>query len=502
MLRTRSGWKQSSRSGNSGLRLPLLMLLALLIIANIAYHHFLLLFKVFSVMNSTYTVLARKYRPSTITELKGQEVLVQTLQNSFKSKRIAHAFLLSGARGIGKTSTARILAKALNCTGADGQGQETLTPCGVCDNCISIGKDSSLDVTEMDAASNTSIDDIREVIESVKYHPVNSRYKVYIIDEVHMLSKSAFNALLKTLEEPPAFAKFIFATTEIKKVPITIISRCQHFSLRRLNIQQLEEHLADICKKENVTFEPRALTLIAQAGDGSVRDSLSILDQAINIASGNLTEQSLEHMLNKDNTIHTFELFKALCIGDDKGALTLLSEVYNRGLELTALIEELLELCHLITMYKVMGDSVSNLGHLLTSDQIVKYQALSNALTLNGLMVLWQLLVKGLEEVSLSVEQRRATEMLFLRITWLNTDIFSTEVLRKYLATSYRPMGNKDAPSIPAAVASSDAREENFNAAPPPLQEVALPNKAEPNPATDVTDHDLKMLFPGAAVVD
>ncbi|NUB17251.1 DNA polymerase III subunit gamma/tau, partial [Azospirillum brasilense] len=244
-----------------------------------------------------YRVLARKYRPKSFAELIGQDALVRTLTNAIHSGRIAQAFMLTGVRGVGKTTTARIIARALNCTGPDGTGGPTVTPCGVCDNCRAIAEDRHVDVMEMDAASHTGVDDIREIIDGVRYAPVSARYKLYIIDEVHMLSKSAFNALLKTLEEPPAHVKFVFATTEIRKVPVTVLSRCQRFDLRRVDAQVLKEHFTRITGLEGAGIEPDAAALIARAADGSVRDGLSLLDQAIALAAGTVTAQQVCDML-------------------------------------------------------------------------------------------------------------------------------------------------------------------------------------------------------------
>lgn len=398
-------------------------------------------------MNNNYTVLARKYRPSTIGQLKGQDVLVQTLTHAFESGRIAHAFLLSGARGVGKTSSARIIAKALNCIGPEGKGGITLNPCGVCPHCTSINNDSHLDVTEMDAASNTSVDDIREIIESVKYQPTSARYKIYIIDEVHMLSKSAFNALLKTLEEPPSFAKFIFATTEVKKVPITIISRCQHFFLQRLNQAELAKHLLYVCQKEKITCDPQAAQLLAGAAEGSVRDSLSLLDQAINACNENITEESVLTLLNKSQSGLSFKLFKALCVGADKTALSHLNQIYNQGLEIVTIFEELLEICHVLTLIKTDNHSGSLLGQTLSSTQQENYNRLANEVSLNGLTLLWQMLVKGLEELRLSTNLKRAAEMLIIRITWVHQSIFNTEILRRHLGEE---VGKETHPAVPS----------------------------------------------------
>ena len=267
----------------------------------------------------TYRVLARKYRPATFGELIGQDALVRTLTNAIESGRLAHAFLLTGVRGVGKTTTARIIARSLNCVGPDGAGGPTATPCGVCENCTAIAADRHVDVIEMDAASRTGVNDIRELIEGVRYRPTSARFKIYIIDEVHMLSGAAFNALLKTLEEPPPRVTFIFATTEIRKVPVTVLSRCQRFDLRRVDMAVLTAHFAAIAKQEAVAIDDAALALIARAADGSVRDGLSLLDQAIAHGAGTVEEPAVRDMLGLADGARIFDLFDALMKGDAAG---------------------------------------------------------------------------------------------------------------------------------------------------------------------------------------
>ncbi|HMA49705.1 MAG TPA: DNA polymerase III subunit gamma/tau, partial [Magnetospirillaceae bacterium] len=244
-----------------------------------------------------YRVLARKYRPVDFAGLIGQDALVRTLTNAIKTGRLAHAFVLTGVRGVGKTTTARIIARALNCVGPDGQGGPTIEPCGVCDQCRAIAEDRHVDVLEMDAASRTGVNDIRELIEGVRYRPTSARFKIYIIDEVHMLSTAAFNALLKTLEEPPEHVKFIFATTEIRKIPITVLSRCQRFDLKRVEMEVMAEHFTKIAGLEKAGIEPAALAMICRAADGSVRDGLSLLDQAIAHGAGQVVESQVRDML-------------------------------------------------------------------------------------------------------------------------------------------------------------------------------------------------------------
>ncbi|MDH3235146.1 MAG: DNA polymerase III subunit gamma/tau, partial [Alphaproteobacteria bacterium] len=286
-----------------------------------------------------YRVLARKHRPQSFAELVGQDALVRTLTNAIERDRIAHAFVLTGVRGIGKTSTARIIARALNCIGADGKGGPTVSPCGVCEHCAAIAEDRHMDVIEMDAASHTGVDNMRELIESARYRPTSARFKLYIIDEVHMLSASAFNALLKTLEEPPEHVKFVLATTEIRKVPVTVLSRCQRFDLKRLDRETLTAHLSNIAKKENATIEDAAMAMIVRAADGSVRDGLSLLDQAIALGDdeaggktgGKVTGDAVRGMLGLADQARIVDLFDLLMVGKIADALTLVGELYRSG---------------------------------------------------------------------------------------------------------------------------------------------------------------------------
>jgi DNA polymerase III subunit gamma/tau len=296
-----------------------------------------------------YRVLARRHRPQRLSELIGQDALVRTLSNALRTGRIAHAFLLTGIRGVGKTSTARIIARALNCIGPDGQGQPTPEPCGVCEPCVAIAESRHIDVLEMDAATRTGIDDIREIVEGVRYAPTSARYKVYIIDEVHMLSEKAFNGLLKTLEEPPPQAIFIFATTEVRKVPVTVLSRCQRFDLRRVEGPQLTRHLAGIAASEQVAIEPDALALIVRAAEGSVRDGLSLLDQAITLLGGEgtpITARQVEDMLGLADRGRVLDLFELVMRGAIKEALGRLGELHDLGTEPETVVQELLEISH------------------------------------------------------------------------------------------------------------------------------------------------------------
>jgi len=363
-----------------------------------------------------YRVLARKYRPSRFSELIGQDAMVQTLGNAIKRDRLAHAFLMTGVRGVGKTSTARLIAKALNCIGEDGQGGPTIDPCGQCEPCRSIAEGSFIDVIEMDAASHTGVDDVREIIEAVRYSSVSARYKIYIIDEVHMLSKNAFNALLKTLEEPPPHVKFIFATTEVHKVPITVLSRCQRFDLKRISAEQLSAHFGMIVGKEGVTAEQEALDLIAQAAEGSVRDGLSILDQAIAHADmdgdGEVKAAQIRDMLGLSDRGAVRRLFAKLLEGDSAALLDAIAEQYRIGVEPLSLMNGLLSLSHQVTLFKVGRAS----DPTLSDEARQQFSDWSEQLSYPVLHRLWQLLLKGYQEVQQAHLPREACEMALLRV--------------------------------------------------------------------------------------
>ena len=372
-----------------------------------------------------YRVLARKYRPSSFEQLIGHDTLVRTLSNAFNSGRIAHAFMLTGVRGVGKTTTARIIARALNCVGPDGTGGPTMQPCGVCDACRSIAEDRHPDVIEMDAASRTGVDDIRELIESVRYRPVSARYKIYIIDEVHMLSKAAFNALLKTLEEPPPDIKFVFATTEINKVPVTVLSRCQRYTLPRIPLDTLASYYGEIAIKEKVEIEPGALALVARAADGSVRDGLSILDQAIALGFGALiTEAAVRDMLGVADRGLTFDLFEAVMAGDTPAALAGLEVLYNGGTDPAMVLQDLLDVTHFVTRLKLERptDPATAAQPLADGQDLARGRALAAKLGLAALARTWQLLLKGLPEVQMAPHPLKAAEMVLVRLVYV-TDL-------------------------------------------------------------------------------
>jgi len=394
-----------------------------------------------------YRVLARKYRPQDFTGLIGQEALVRTLRNAFASGRIAHAFMLTGVRGVGKTTTARIIARALNCVGPDGKRTSpTIDPCGVCEPCRAIAESRFVDVQEMDAASRTGIDDIREIIEGTRYAPAAARYKVYIIDEVHMLSKQAFNGLLKTLEEPPPHVKFIFATTEIRKVPVTVLSRCQRFDLRRIETEALSQHLAGIAAKEQIAIEPAALALIARAAEGSVRDALSLLDQAIahhDSAGASIAGEAVRDMLGLADRGRVLDLFEKLIGGEIAAALAEFKALYENGADPLAVIQDLLETTHFLTRVKVAPGAEGFFDG--GSAEAARAVTMAGKLTVPALTRAWQMLLKGLIEVRDAASPYPAAEMALVRLAYA-ADLPPTERLVRSL---------RDGETTPAAQTAS-----------------------------------------------
>ena len=390
--------------------------------------------------SADYKVLARKYRPSDFTGLIGQEALVRTLSNAFATGRIAHAFMLTGVRGVGKTTTARIIARALNCIGPDGKRTEpTIHPCGDCEPCRAIAESRHVDVQEMDAASRTGIDDVREIIEGVRYAPASARYKVYIIDEVHMLSTQAFNGLLKTLEEPPPHVKFVFATTEIRKVPVTVLSRCQRFDLRRIDSAELVKHLANIAAQEGVQIEEAALALVARAAEGSVRDGLSLLDQAI--AHGTeeiITADILRSMLGLADRGRVLDLFEKVMGGEVPAALTSLGELYDRGADPLAVMQDLLEIVHFLTRIKVAPGAEGFFDG--ASSEAKRSAEMAAKLSVPTLTRAWTMLLKGLFEVRDAARPVQALEMALIRLAYAADLPPADKLVRDLMDSSHPPL--------------------------------------------------------------
>ncbi|MGE0668560.1 MAG: DNA polymerase III subunit gamma/tau [Sphingomonadales bacterium] len=382
--------------------------------------------------SSPYRVLARKYRPGTFAALIGQEPMVRTLKNAIDSGRLAHAFVLTGVRGVGKTTTARLIARALNCVAADGQGGPTVDPCGVCRHCTAIAESRHVDVIEMDAASRTGIDDIREIIDGVRYAPGDARFKIYIIDEVHMLSKQAFNGLLKTLEEPPPHVKFIFATTEIRKVPITVLSRCQRFDLRRIETATLKQHFAALAALENVEIDDDALAMIARAADGSVRDGLSLMDQAISHGAGKVDAAQVRDMLGLADRARVLDLFEAVMGGDIRTALANVREQYNAGADPAAIVEDLLGVTHWLTQMKLAPEA-STEGFPEAERKFG--EKIVGSLAMPSLTRAWQMLLKGLEETRAAPQPIAAAEMVLIRLAYAADLPSPADLVRKLQGT-------------------------------------------------------------------
>jgi len=362
-----------------------------------------------------YQVLARKYRPESFADLVGQDAMVRTLKNAFEADRIAQAFIMTGIRGTGKTTTARIIAKGMNCIGPDGTGRPTTEPCGECEHCVAIMEGRHVDVMEMDAASRTGVGDIREIIDSVHYRAASARYKIYIIDEVHMLSTSAFNALLKTLEEPPAHVKFIFATTEIRKVPVTVLSRCQRFDLRRIEPEVMIALLRKIATAEGAEISDDALALITRASEGSARDATSLLDQAISHGAGETTADQVRAMLGLADRGRVLDLFDLIVKGDAAGALTEISGQYADGADPMAVLRDLAEITHWISVIKITPEAAED--PTVSPDERTRGQAMAAALPMRVMTRMWQMLLKALEEVAMAPNAMMAAEMAIIRLT-------------------------------------------------------------------------------------
>lgn len=366
--------------------------------------------------DNQYVVLARKYRPQTFEDLLGQDALVQTLTNAIKNNRLHHAYILTGIRGVGKTTTARLIARALNCTGLDGKGGPTIHPCGVCENCRAIAAGRHIDVMELDAASRTGVDDMRELLDGVRYKPTNARYKVYIIDEVHMLSKGAFNALLKTLEEPPSHVKFIFATTEIRKVPVTILSRCQRFDLQRLSIETLMQLFHKIIAAENLKADEEALEMVARAADGSARDGLSMLDQAIVLGDGKIKTETVIEMIGLADRTQTLALFEHLIAGSIPDVLKNLQLQYKNGANPMAVLQDLIDVTHMLTKAKIVPAALNT--EMLSENDRELCTKLAGSLSVAVLSRMWQMMLKGLTELNSAPAPLDALEMILIRIAY------------------------------------------------------------------------------------
>ncbi|WP_289040286.1 DNA polymerase III subunit gamma/tau [uncultured Aliiroseovarius sp.] len=394
-----------------------------------------------------YQVLARKYRPETFADLIGQDAMVRTLRNAFASDRIAQAFVMTGIRGVGKTTTARIIAKGMNCIGPDGQGGPTVEPCGQCEHCVAIAEGRHVDVMEMDAASRTGVGDIREIIDSVHYRAASARYKIYIIDEVHMLSTSAFNALLKTLEEPPEHVKFIFATTEIRKVPVTVLSRCQRFDLRRIEPEDMLAMLRRIADAEGAAIADDALALITRAAEGSARDAQSLLDQAISHGAGETTADQVRAMLGLADRGRVLDLMDLILKGDAAGALVELGGQYADGADPMAVLRDLAEVSHWLSVIKITPEAVED--PTVSSEERGRGQTMAEALPMRVLSRMWQMLLKAIEEVGAAPNSMMAAEMAIIRLTHVADLPSPEELVRKLKDQPAPPPGPAGGMSVP-----------------------------------------------------
>ncbi len=443
-----------------------------------------------------YRVLARVYRPVRFEQLIGQDATVRILRRAFSLGRVAHGFMLTGVRGTGKTTTARIIARALNCIGSDGRGGPTAEPCGVCANCTAILADRHPDVLEMDAASRTGVDDVREIIEATRFRPMQARMKVFIIDEVHMLSRNAFNALLKTLEEPPAQVTFIFATTELRRVPVTVLSRCQRFDLRRVGQSELASHFARIAEREGVAISADALAIIARAADGSVRDGLSLLDQAISLApeeaeSGVVDAAMVADMLGLADRGLVFDLLEAAMQGRADLVLGITAGAYARGADLGLMLADMLELIHTVSRLKAIPALRD--GNELPEAERMRGGALADRLSVPVLGRAWQMLLKGVGEVETAPDRRQAAEMVLIRLCHVRDLPTPAELVRRLSEPAAAP-GASSAPVEPTrsggrgSAASGPAGSTGggalpARAAPRPEPEARMQPEAAPGPS-------------------
>ena len=435
-----------------------------------------------------YRVLARKYRPETFDDLIGQEAMVRTLANAFQRDRIAQAYLLTGVRGIGKTTTARIIARALNCIGPDGQGGPTIKPCGQCIHCRDIMADRDVDVVEMDAASNNSVDNAREISEASRYRPAAARYKVYILDEAHMLTNQAFNALLKTLEEPPPHVKFIFATTEVRRLPVTVLSRCQRFDLRRVSPDQLTDHFSKIAEAEDASFEPEAIRMIARAADGSVRDGLSLLDQAIALGEPGKTidAEVVRQMLGLADRLAIYDLLEAAMGGDASSVLSQFGEMVAIGAEPTAVLHDLMEAIYWVTRLCVDPKGIDFAGS--SEAEQGRAAELAARLNLPILTRAWQLASKGHGETMAAPSPRLAAEMALIRLCYASNLPNPADLIRRLEQTTDAlvvspppPPGRSGGGSDPVGIAQAVALAPMMPRVEPSLQTApaTFPNQEE-----------------------
>lgn len=430
-------------------------------------------------MDESYKVLARKYRPQTFAEIIGQDAMVRVLRNAFNADRIAHAFILTGVRGVGKTTTARLIAKGLNCIGTDGNGGPTTEPCGQCEHCLSIAEGRHVDVLEMDAASRTGVGDVREIIESVPYRAANARYKIYIVDEVHMLSNNAFNALLKTLEEPPEHVKFVFATTEIRMVPVTVLSRCQRFDLNRVQQDQMVSHLKMIAEKEKARITDPALALVVRAAEGSVRDAISLLDQAISLGSGEIDVVRIREMLSLADRGRILDLLEMIMKGETAAALDELRSQYAEGVDPQALLRELAEAVHWVSMLKISPKIADDPS--VNPDERVRGLDLAKALSVSILTRAWQMLIKLLDELVYSPNQIMAAEMAVIRLTHA-ADLPTPQQLARMLADAKSSGADDTGQPANRTVAQEPQPEKNEVDSDPAAQ------VQEPKPSQQVTE--------------
>ena len=435
-----------------------------------------------------YQVLARKYRPETFSDLIGQEAMVRTLKNAFDADRIAQAFMMTGIRGVGKTTTARIIAKGMNCIGLEGNTGPTTSPCGQCEHCVAISEGRHVDVLEMDAASRTGVDDIREIIDSVHYRAASARFKIYIIDEVHMLSNNAFNALLKTLEEPPEHVKFIFATTEIRKVPVTVLSRCQRFDLRRIEPEEMIKMLQNLAKLENASISNEALALITRASEGSARDAQSLLDQAISHGAGETSVDQVRAMLGLADRGRVLDLFEFIMRGQAKEALNELGSQYSDGADPIGVIRDLAEVTHWVSIIKITPDAADD--PTVSPDEKTRGQAFSQSLSMRILTRTWQLLLKALEEISSAPNPMMAAEMAVIRITHVS-DLPSPEELVKKLTSTHSESEGVKKGNPGGSV--SNTTSSNFK---PTQQTETRPIKNEGNTALALDTETLDLQYP------